>query len=937
MKKIELFIGLLVIFLSVILIDRYFYIINPIKESTSNKFYNSKEWMEYNIVSCKENQIKIKVSDGYLCREESEPSIYLQIYDTYPRSNEGKEIVYSSLKGGDLEIADNYLNDLYEMPRFDPIKIDSPLTWKEDPYNDKYWRFNYYSLRPTLNLLYAGIETKNPQYNEKLIEIIESFLDKGINESSSWEDYHAVAFRTMVLVDIWWKLREQNSLSIDISNKILGALEIHGDFLMDRKHYEIGRNHGINEATALLVLAVNFPDMPNSKWWLSIAKKRIGGEIDNLIDEDGVLIENSPYYHFYTLEKYWEIYKYVNKYNISVSNNFDSKIQKMISYASFILQPDSKIPLVGASIEREIKATGQYKEMAETNPHFLYVLTRGKQGEKPIDLNKHYPTAGQTILRSGWGNKNNFEDETQIIFDVGPYRTEHSDLDALSFNLYSNGINLITDSGLYTYEDGPYRDYFKGTLAHNTVVVDGIDQKAESPIIGYFSEGDGFVYQSAQHNLYKGVFHQRAIIFVEHDIVLIIDNLISDKQHEYKQMFHFSPEMDLRVNDNLSVIGFAKEPKQSITISQLLKEDINVSFVKGPESHTIEGWCSYEYGVLVPCYSISYKKFGSNVSFITLLKIKEEKNTSVVEVDEKLDLIRIKTTEREYLINISKSPRIEKEIIISQDKIESIANQTEGKVVIIFDDGHQTIAYITEVMEKYEFKGNIAVIGKYINQYKSYLFTGELLELQDRGWNIVSHSFYHKNAIEEYYKKNNLEGLEEDILKNAKFLVENNINSVPNWYVYPHGVINPEIKKIIGKYYKFARITESAERSDTFKDPLAIKAFSVKDTTSPEEVSKEISNAKESNLTLFLTFHRIKLLPEEEVGYYIKDFEKIIEDISNQGIKVKTLSEIDRDNGITQNKLIIKEEIPEQIILDIQIKENFNMLPKIDVELGIRV
>ena len=153
----------------------------------------------------------------------------------------------------------------------------------------------------------------------------------------------------------------------------------------------------------------------------------------------------------------------------------------------------------------------------------------------------------------------------------------------------------------------------------------------------------------------------------------------------------------------------------------------------------------------------------------------------------------------------------------------------------------------------------------------------------------------------------------------SKYLSDNNLNSVPNWYVYPQGATNHDIKEITEKYYKFARITKSPEGLNTFEDPLAIKAFSVKDTTSPEEVSKEIFNAKKNNLTLFLTFHRIKLSPEEGIGYYIKDFEEIIEDISNQGIKVKTLSEFDNDNGISQNELIIKEGIPEQIILNITV------------------
>ncbi len=167
-----------------------------------------------------------------------------------------------------------------------------------------------------------------------------------------------------------------------------------------------------------------------------------------------------------------------------------------------------------------------------------------------------------------------------------------------------------------------------------------------------------------------------------------------------------------------------------------------------------------------------------------------------------------------------------------------------------------------------------------------------------------------------------MEGFREDILKMSQFLTENEINSAPNWYIYPKGQTNSEIQEIVGKYYKFARITKSPEGSNTFEDPLAIKAFSVRDTTTPEEVNREIFNAKKNNLTLFLTFHRIKLLPEEEVGYYIEDFRKIIGHINRQEIKVKTLSEFDKENGISFNNILVKNEIPEQLILDIMVEKN---------------
>src|SRR3989344_1683138 len=593
MKKTELFIGLLAIFLFITLVGRYFYV-DFIEESISSKFYNSKKWIEYNIVSCKENQIKIKVSDGYLCREESEPSIFLQIYDTYPRSNNGKEIVYKFLDEGEIEVADRYLDNFIVVDRYDPIKLEKQITWEEDPYGERYWRFLFYSLRPTRDLLYAGRVKNNQTYNHKLIEITEGFIDNGMDKPYAWDDKNGVAFRTMVLTNTWWKLREQNALPIETSTKILNALQEHREFLAEDKNYEEGFNHGINEATALLVLSENFPDVDGADEWNAIAKSRLNKGLNHLIDKDGVLIENSPYYHFYVMEKYWQIYEYSKEHNINISEDLENKIKLMTSYGSFVLQPNLKTPTIGASLYREINLAGEFKEISKIDSHFLYVLTMGKEGEVPKEINKYYPTAGQTIMRSGWGKGEEFKDQTQIIFDVGPYRTQHSDLDALSFSLYSNDFNLITDSGLYTYEENLYKDYFHGTFGHNTIVVDDLDQEMGAAIPGTFFEEGGYVYQSAQHDLYKGVSHQRAVMLIEKDLVLIVDDLVSDSQHNYKQLFHIFPEAELTI-DGLTVKGTGETREQSITIHQLLANRLAVTVIKGQENPP-RGLCSYEYG-----------------------------------------------------------------------------------------------------------------------------------------------------------------------------------------------------------------------------------------------------------------------------------------------------------------------------------------------------
>jgi hypothetical protein len=1002
----------------------------------------------------------------------------------------GKEAIFSLLDEGDIKIADLCLDDMYKMPRFDPVKISPPITWEEDPDpTGRYWRLNFYGLRFTTNLLYAGTETGNSAYYDKLLEIIDSFINDGMNKSHSWDDFNGVAWRTMVLTNTWLKLHEQNALPDETSTKILEALEVHGDFLANVHHYQPEHNHGITESAALLFLSTSIPDMPGAEEWSSIAKDRIAKQLDSIVDEGGVLTENSPYYHFIALQLYREIYIYAMQHTITISDGFGDKIEKMISYGTYILQPNLEIPLLGASIERKLNLAGQYEQMAISDPYLLYVLTEGKQGKVPPSLNKYYPAAGQTIMRSGWGKGTDFEKQTQIIFDVGNYRTTHSDLDALSFNLYSNGITLMPDAGLYAYppfyayeEVDPYWSYFRGTSAHNTVVVDGMDQKPYSAETGVFLEGEGYAYQSAEHELYDGVSHQRAVALLGHNLVLIVDHLISDKEHKYEQMFHLFPEASLDVN-GLTVTGSSSDPNQSVTIYQLLPEGIAANSVKGQDSPP-DGWCSKQFGVAIPNYCISYEQHGKVASYITLLEIGQHDKNMVAEVSADQSTVNVHSSEKDYSIKITRSAASEKKLSIANndnvplpeetvietfqnagdwakenrsghggsilvdktdysvgggslqltspadgsymgavknisldlsdkniifrmkvtniqdvntlelslsndnwksymtinlknryrveydsewitvalgkgesnqwrkygsvfdwsnigkvrfrigaeegtvatlrlDRLSTTPGQKEGAVIIVFDDGSETISAAADIMNNYGLKGNVAVISQRLaSNVRHYLTLEALIELQDvYGWNVVNHSEYHKNALSTYYDNNDMAGLENDILTGAECLIKYGINSAPNWYIYPNGATNSEVKEIVGKYYKFARLDSGAPDVFPFGEPLAVRALQVADNTTVDEVKRQVLDAQENKLTLFITFHKIKTSSTENVGYDITDFEKIISYISEQGIKVKTLSELDKDNGVSMNQLTITDAIPEQIVLDVKINK----------------
>jgi uncharacterized heparinase superfamily protein len=79
-------------------------------------------------------------------------------------------------------------------------------------------------------------------------------------------------------------------------------------------------------------------------------------------------------------------------------------------------------------------------------------------------------------MRSGWDRRAH-----QLIFDVGalgcPVSSGHGHADLLSIQCAVFGEPYLVDPGTFVYTaDRGWRDFFRGTGAHSTVRVDGLDQ-----------------------------------------------------------------------------------------------------------------------------------------------------------------------------------------------------------------------------------------------------------------------------------------------------------------------------------------------------------------------------------------------------------------------------------------------------------------------------
>jgi hypothetical protein len=110
-------------------------------------------------------------------------------------------------------------------------------------------------------------------------------------------------------------------------------------------------------------------------------------------------------------------------------------------------------------------------------PEAFSSLIRRERERKPVPIApRAFKEGGYYILEKVLRGRN-----VKVVFDCGPLGMRpmagHGHADALSFALYLNGTPVFIDPGTYTYyKKGAWRDYFRGSSAHNTMRMDGRDQ-----------------------------------------------------------------------------------------------------------------------------------------------------------------------------------------------------------------------------------------------------------------------------------------------------------------------------------------------------------------------------------------------------------------------------------------------------------------------------
>ena len=228
--------------------------------------------------------------------------------------------------------------------------------------------------------------------------------------------------------------------------------------------------------------------------------------------------------------------------------------------------------------------------------------------------------AGYYIWRSGWTEKSN-----HFIIDCGPISNlisnpGHGHSDALSFELTVKGKPVFVNSGTYTYRNSRERSYFRGTLSHNTVTVDRLDQSelwsafrvgkmANVHILKWQMENKCLLF-SGYHDGYlrlnSRIIHRRDIALVENQFMVLRDTFSfqgKSNGSKIEQIFHLDPNCKIMDKDENLIIRY--DNSNIVKIVPARYDDATVHVIRG-ENNTQFGWISESYYKMTPSTSLVY-------------------------------------------------------------------------------------------------------------------------------------------------------------------------------------------------------------------------------------------------------------------------------------------------------------------------------------------
>ena len=130
---------------------------------------------------------------------------------------DGREAMYDLVDTGTLAAANDLLNNVWDVPRYQPVTLPTPLTWTEDPYHQHVLAVPVLQpaadVEPAVGVLHDQADRSTSTSCCEILTSFTAYDATNPERDRTRLDYpHGAAFRAMILVDDYVKLQASGVL-----------------------------------------------------------------------------------------------------------------------------------------------------------------------------------------------------------------------------------------------------------------------------------------------------------------------------------------------------------------------------------------------------------------------------------------------------------------------------------------------------------------------------------------------------------------------------------------------------------------------------------------------------------------------------------------------------------------------------------------------------
>ena len=408
------------------------------------------------------------------------------------------------------------------------------------------------------------------------------------------------ALRLLAVCHVMDLIRPWLQTSERVWPAVLTLVSGHAELIRKRLALRLATPHDTLAAAAALIYAGSlFSEMETAERWLAFGHYLLEEETPRHISHDGGNQEQGLGYLQFSTDLYGLILALLDHRHQPVPEKIRQVFDRSLAFLDEFRNADNgRLPSIGE---------GEQDMALSPCLRFSPAKKSSLQGLTTFHL------SGYSIIRG--------RNSEKAIFDHGELgmapQYAHAHADALSLVLQVGRRDVLIDPGTYTCTGNEtWRRYFRGTRAHNTVTIDGLDQAVqegpfawsrpfETHLVYKEETPEGKITVIARHYGYSdrlGVIHLRGVSFEPPGSWMIWDWLTGSGSHHLELNWHLGCQATL-MEGGFRLEGFERP--------LLLTVEGGTPTLHEGSIQPVGGWASKRYGSKEPITTLRVEHSGS--------------------------------------------------------------------------------------------------------------------------------------------------------------------------------------------------------------------------------------------------------------------------------------------------------------------------------------